>query len=86
MVLVLPFINAGTRRERGLAAWASGESQSLSSKLQIEEDIDVYEIPVLTKYFRKFPCFKYLPIFPTYSTETCGCKLKRPLQHNTDRK
>ncbi|XP_076112164.1 solute carrier family 23 member 1-like isoform X2 [Mytilus galloprovincialis] len=64
----------GTKRERGLAAWALGESQSVDTQSQIEEDLDVYEIPIFTKYLNKIPCMKYLPIFPTYTPENYKCR------------
>jgi hypothetical protein len=57
-----------------LAAWALGESQSGDGQSQIEEGLDAYEITFLTKHLSKLPCLKYLPVFPTFTSDNCKCR------------
>ena len=76
--LLLISIFTGTRRERGLAAWSLGESQNPEFKSQLEEGLDVYEIPILTKYFS---CLKCLPVSPTFTSSNFRC-----LKQNSEQK
>ena len=65
----------GTKEERGLLSWRKNlvhESESGN------KDLEIYDIPFVTKYMKRVKCCSYIPILPTFNKELavhCGsCK------------
>ncbi|XP_063788123.1 solute carrier family 23 member 2 [Pseudophryne corroboree] len=52
----------GTPEERGIRKWKRGVSKGPSI-----EGTDSYDIPFIMNFIRKYKCFSYLPISPTFA-------------------
>ncbi|KAJ8316851.1 LOW QUALITY PROTEIN: hypothetical protein KUTeg_004755, partial [Tegillarca granosa] len=57
----------GTLEERGLIHWGSAEESTDDLTYDFEETAHVYEIARVSRWFEKFECLKYIPIFPQYN-------------------
>ena len=47
------------------------------------KDLEIYEIPFITKYMRRVKCLSYVPILPTFDKELHCSSCRR---HNKDNK
>jgi hypothetical protein len=59
----------GTLEERGMIVWqaADQEDEGASQNTNWEEGREVYDIPALSKFLRKYRISSYIPFLPTYS-------------------
>ncbi|XP_062579277.1 solute carrier family 23 member 2-like [Saccostrea cucullata] len=69
IALILDNTVPGTFKERGMAVWQAG-GQEDEGVDQEKEGREVYDIPALTKYLRKYRISAYIPFLPTYCPKT----------------
>ncbi|XP_073509752.1 solute carrier family 23 member 2 [Phyllobates terribilis] len=53
----------GTPEERGIRKWKRGVGKGASAG----EGMDSYDLPFIMNFLRKYKCFSYLPISPTFA-------------------
>ncbi|XP_062619220.1 solute carrier family 23 member 1-like [Saccostrea cucullata] len=72
IALILDNTVPGTFKERGMAVWQAGgqEDEGVDQEKNLEEGREVYDIPALTKYLRKYRISAYIPFLPTYCPKT----------------
>ncbi|XP_061194412.1 solute carrier family 23 member 1-like [Saccostrea echinata] len=69
IALILDNTVPGTLKERGMTVWqaADQEDEGEDQSNNLEEGREAYDIPALSKFFRKYRITAYIPFLPTYS-------------------
>ncbi|XP_061194733.1 solute carrier family 23 member 1-like [Saccostrea echinata] len=57
----------GTLKERGMTVWQAADQEDEEQSNNLEEGREVYDIPALSKFLRKYRITSYIPFLPTYS-------------------
>ncbi|XP_048746226.2 solute carrier family 23 member 1-like [Ostrea edulis] len=69
IALILDNTVPGTLEERGMIVWQATDQddEKAGQNNNLEEGREVYDIPVLSKFLRKYRISSYIPFLPTYS-------------------